>query len=213
MELEIQASCMNLLSDLSKWRTLKVLTDEDVKEDLLKLSLPAERLKVPTFLDHPPAFLSNGFYGNLLNEYRAAVIFVTFIHSPLVGAPSSFDDLRYSYAVDCCRSISATGVTVYPVPMVRILQLSGLAFAIPGHYARERAWVHEMLDKLTARGVIGGNKVKEMLEMVWASANFWRYEDIARYMQTADALELMKLEELQCYDICEDLCEDLGEYS
>ena len=79
--------------------------------------------------------------------------------------------------------------------MVRILQLAGLVFSNRIDFQRECSWIEEQLDKVSERGVVGANKVKEMLKIVWRSEFEWSYEDTERWMQSADDLEQLELEE------------------
>ena len=194
-ETNIQIQCMNLLADFSVWRRRKVFLEEDSLEELLQQHRPAA--PVQTFLHHPPLPMRNTFYANLLNEFRLAVMFVTFIASPRVGGHSLFDAVRKSHAIDCCRSMAATGVSKFPVALVRILQLAGLVFADPPQSSAECAWILEQLDKLIARGVLGALRVKEMLGVVWESPRIWTYEETERIMLNADDLEALATEECQ----------------
>ena len=191
----IQTECTNLLADFSVWRRRRVFLEEDSLEELLQQHRPSA--PVQTFLHHPPLPMKNTFYANLLNEYRIAVMFVTFIASPQVGGHSLLDAVRKSHAVDCCRSMAATGVSKFPVSMVRILQLAGLVFADPTESPAECAWILEQLDKLIARGVLGALRVKEMLGVVWKSPGIWTFAETERIMQNADDLEALAMEECQ----------------
>ena len=189
---EIHESCVALLNDFAKWRCRKVFLEEDAKEEFLEnINHPsATAAKVETFLHYEPMKCQNPFYANLLNEYRCAVMFVTFIASPQIGYPSLFDTVRKLHAIDSCRSISATGVQKFPIPMVRVLQLAGLVFSDSRQFREECGWIEQQLDRIAKRGVQAAGRVKEMLGIVWNSSHPWSYEDTELAMQNADDLEL-----------------------
>jgi hypothetical protein len=193
---EIHEECMTLLHDFSMWRTRRVCLDEDFKETRVII---ADEEKM--FLGHPPLVEANPFYAYLLNEYRCAVLFVTFIASPFIGRASPYDDLRKIHAIDSCRSLSAMGEDSFPVPLVRILQLPGLVFANSMEYPEECAWIVGQLDRVSERGVIGAMKVKEMLKVVWGSGQSWTYEATERLMQNADVVERFELEEIYDHEM------------
>jgi hypothetical protein len=192
-ESQIQESATALLNDFVDWRSRKLFQEEDAVEELVGTYRPGG---FETFLNHPPMTYRNRFYANLLNEFRCAVLFVTFIVSPVIGQHSPYDAGRKTHAIDSCRSMSATGVSKFPLQMVRILQLAGLVFADLTKYPEECAWIERQLDKVSGRGVQAASKVKEMLNVVWHSTYPWTYEDTERVMQNADELEQLELEEV-----------------
>jgi hypothetical protein len=175
-ELEIQEECTKLLDDFAVWRDRKVFTDQDADS-------PGFESTDGTFLGYPPLIVRDPFYAGLLNEYRCAVIFVTFIASPTVGRSSPYDTLRTTHAIGTCRLLKTMGASSFPVPLVRILQLVGLAFANSTEYPEECAWIEEQLEIVAHRGIIGSNKVKEMLKVVWQNLQQWTYESTEQLMQ------------------------------
>jgi Fungal specific transcription factor domain len=189
----IHIACANLLNEFTKWRSQKLFMDEDSLEDFTNLYTGIN--DVGRFLDHPPMLYRNKFYANLLNEFRCAVVFVTFVASPVIGADTPFEEIRRINAIDACRSIAATGVSKFPIPMLRILQLVGLVFANPIVYPQECAWVVEWLEKVYNRGVMGAKRVKEMLQTVWNSTQPWTYEETERVLQSPEDLEQLDEEE------------------
>lgn len=196
----IQRACSALIDELTTWRGRKVFLEEDARLEMRKLlSTDGQLDEEGTFLGYPRMNCGNAFYESLLNEYRSAVLFVTFIAAPLINHSSPYTPLRFLHAIECCRSIAATGQTSFPVPMVRILQLAGLVFSHPDEFSRERSWIEEQLDKVSERGVVGANKVKEMLQAVWRSEFEWSYGDTERWMKSEDDLEQLELEE-EVYD-------------
>lgn len=192
-EYQVQDDCTSLLNDFVNWRSQKLFQEEDIIEESTTTRRPGG---VETFLNYPPMIYRNRFYANLINEYRCAVLFVTFIASPMIGEPCPYDAVRKIHAIDSCRSMSATGVSKYPLPMVRILQLAGLVFADLAMYSEECAWIERQLDKVSGRGIQGASKVKEMLNVVWHSTYPWTYEETESLMQNADELEQFQLEEV-----------------
>jgi hypothetical protein len=193
-EIEIQTQVMTLLNDFSTWRGRKLFLEEDELEKLVETYRPS--LNLETFLDYPSMSIRNAFYANLLNEYRCAVLFITFIAYPLIGQISPFETLRQFHAIDCCRSIGATGINKFPVPMVRILQLAGLVFADKARFQDECDWIETKLDEIAERGMQAAKRVKEMLGIVWNSAYPWTYEETERVMQSPGDLEQLDLEEM-----------------
>jgi hypothetical protein len=198
-EEDIQLACATLIQDFTVWRGRAVFLEEDAKIDLqefLQLSQDGTGCDEGSrFLGFPSMNCRNAFYASLLNEYRCAVLFITFIAYPLVGQVSPFDEIRKVHAIDSCRSIGSMGEMAFPVPMVRILQLAGLVFAKSAEYPDECSWIETQLDHVSQRGVMGANKVKEMLQVVWKSTDSWTYEDTERVMQSKDDLEQLWLEE------------------
>jgi hypothetical protein len=196
-EEDIQLCCAALLDDFTKWRARKVFLEEDERDSLERFWHP-ELFVDPRhrFLDHQPLINRNSFYACLLNEYRSAVLFVTFIASPVIGVPCVYDDLRMLHAIDSCRSVGAMGATSLPVPLVRVLQLAGLVFASRRRYPAECTWIEKELDKLKDRGVIGADKVKEMLQLVWTGEHTWRYEETERMIQNEEDLAIIGSEEM-----------------
>jgi hypothetical protein len=193
-EQQIQSSVTALLNDFATWRQRKVLLDEDTSEEFLERHSSSS--PVETFLDHPPMSCRNAFYASLLNEYRCAIMFITYIASPQIGQTSPYDTVRRMHAIDSCRCMSATGVTNFPMPMIRILQLAGLVFADPREFPEECAWIERQLDRVSERGVQAAGKVKEMLGIVWNSTASWTYEETERIMQNEDDLEQLEMEEV-----------------
>ena len=195
-ESAIQDECTRLLDDFTTWRSRKVMVEEDALEQLVELYRdgPSSESSVGTFLHHPPMHIRNRFYTNLLNEFRASVLFITFIASPMITLSSVYDEVRKRQAIDLCRCIAATGVTLYPMPMVRNLQLAGLVFYDPVEYPEECTWIEWQLQMVADRGVQAASRVKEMLLVVWNSMYPWTYEDTERLMQNEDDLEQLDRE-------------------
>ena len=193
-ENEIQRQCTNSLDDLSTWRTRKIFIEQDALDEIIEKQRPSTNTE--RFLNYPPMKYRNSFYANLLNEYRCAVMFVTFIASPLVGRPSPFDTVRNIHAINSCQSISATGVSKFPMSIVRILQLVGLVYADPVKFPEECGWIKQQLDRVSNRGIQAASRVKEMLGTVWESTNNWTYEETERAMQNGDDLEQLVSEEV-----------------
>ena len=195
-EQKIDLACKALLDDFTKWRLREIFLLEDQKDSLQRFWHP-ELLIDPqkSFLGHQPLITGNAFYACMLNEYRSAVLFVTFIASPVIGAPSAYDGIRMSHAIDACRCVGAMGETSLPVPLVRILQLAGLVFATRERYPAECAWIEGQLDILKDRGVVGADKVKEMLQVVWKNERTWRYDETERMIQNEEDLAAIGAEE------------------
>jgi hypothetical protein len=198
MEDEIQGLCTSLIQDFTTWRQRSVFLEEDAKLELQELMQGGDGcgLQGNRFLGFPSMRGGNGFYASLLNEYRCAVLFITFIASPLIGQPSPFDEIRKFHAIDSCRSIASSGETLFPVPMVRMLQLAGLVFAKECEYPDECEWILKQLDHVSKRGIMGAQRVKEMLQVVWKSTYPPTYEETERVMQNEDDLEQLGLEEV-----------------
>ena len=101
-ENEILEQCTNLLDDFSTWRTRKIFVEQDALDEISEERNPSTNTE--QFLNYPPLTCRNLFYANLLKEYRCAVMFVTFIASPLLGQPCSlrqqFENLTPSILVD-----------------------------------------------------------------------------------------------------------------
>ena len=196
----IQRACAALIDEMTMWRGRQVFIEEDAKLEMQELlhsecQLPGdEASQEGTFLRYPRMNTGNAFYESLLNEFRSAVLFVTFIASPRINHPNQYTQLRLLHAIDICRSIAASGQSSFPVPMVRFLQLAGLVFGNRQEFPEECSWIEDQLDKVSERGVIGANKVKEMLHIVWTSEFEWSYEDTERWMQSEDDLEQLELE-------------------
>ena len=193
-EYGIQEQCANLLDDFSTWRKRKIFLEQDALDEAIKNDF--QSTSTERFLNYPPMNYRNLFYTNLLNEYRCAAMFVTFIGSPLIGQPSPFDAVRIFHAIDSCRVISATGVHKFPIPIVRTLQMVGLVFADPVKFPEECAWIERQLDGVSNRGVEPATRVKEMLKIVWGSPYPWLFEETERVMQNGDDLEQLALQEV-----------------
>ena len=191
---EIQIQCTKLLDDFSTWRRRKIFLEQDALDEINEQYCPSTT-NSEQFLNYPPMKCPNSFYANLLNEYRCAVMFVTFIASPRIGQSYPFDTVRKIHAVDSCRSISATGVGTFPVSVIRILQLVGLVFSDPIKFPDECAWIEQQLDRVSNRGVQAATRVNEMLQIVWGSTYPWTYVETEQVMQNADDLEQLTLEE------------------
>lgn len=196
----IQRACAALIDELTTWRGRRIFLEEDARLDMEELLSTncEQQMGGERFLEYPRMNCGNAFYESLLNEYRSAVLFVTFIAYPFLRHPNQYTQLRLLHAVDICRSIAASGQTSFPVPMVRILQLAGLVFANRSQFERACDWIEEQLGLVAERGVVGANKVKEMLRLVWRSGREfeWTYEDTERWMQSEDDLEQLEVEEV-----------------
>ena len=198
----IQRACAALIDEMTMWRRRQVFLEEDAKLEMQEFLHPEcqlpgdETSQEGTFLRCPRMNTGNAFYESLLNEYRSAVLFVTFIAFPRINQPSQYTQLRLLHAIDICRSIAVSGQSSFPVPMVRFLQLAGLVFGNRQEFPDECSWIEEQLDKVSERGVIGANKVKEMLHIVWTSEFEWSYEDTERWMKSEDDLEQLELEKV-----------------
>lgn len=195
LEEGIQIACAALLEEFAEWRQRRLFIEEDEKDALEDLWQPDTNV-MPTFLDYPPLVNRNSFYACLLNEYRSAVLFVTFIAYPVIGVSCVYDDMRMTQAVELCRAVGTMGDTLLPVPLVRVLQLAGLVFASRTRYPPECEWIEDQLDILKYRGVAGADKVKEMLQLVWTSSHPWLYEETERMMQNEEDLAILGGEEL-----------------
>jgi Fungal specific transcription factor domain len=200
-EAMIQRACAALIDEMTTWRERRVFVEEEAQLEMQELLNPEcqlsgdESSQEGTFLRYPRMNTGNAFYESLLNEYRSAVLFVTFIASPRINHRSQYTQLRLLHAIDICRSLAVSGQSSFPVPMVRFLQLAGLVFGNRQEFPEQCSWIEDQLDKVSGRGVIGANKVKEMLQIVWTSEFQWSYDDTERWMQSEDDLEQLELEE------------------
>jgi hypothetical protein len=196
-EEQIFNACAALLDDFTEWRRRELFLEEDEKDSLQRFLHP-ELLANPAyaFLNYQPLINRNQFYACLLNEFRSALLFVTFIACPIIGKQCKYDGLRMTHAIDSCRSVGALGEISLPVPLVRILQLAGLVFARRERYPKECAWIENQLDILSQRSVIGADKVKEMLQVVWKNNRTWRYEETERMIQNEEDLAAISAEDI-----------------
>ena len=192
-EVAIQEQCSQLLNDFTTWRAQKLMVEEEALEELVELYLPSEW--VGKFVGHPPMIIRNRFYMHLLNEFRAAALFITFVSFPVIATPSPYDDVRRRQAIDLCRSIAATGISRFTVPTLRVLQLAGLVFYDPIEYPEECAWIESHLQQVEDRGLSAAARVKGMLHVVWHSTFPWTYQDTERLMQNEDDLDQWDREE------------------
>ena len=188
----ILEQCAQLLNDFTVWRARKVMVEEEALEELVERLRPSK--STGTFVGHPPMNTRNRFYANLWNEFRASVLFITFIASPVIANPSPYDDVRRRQAIDLCRSIAATGISLFPMPIVRTLQLAGLVFYDPVENPEECMWIEDQLQQVADRGILAASRVKEMLLVVWNSTFLWTYDDTERLMQNEDDLDQLDQE-------------------
>jgi hypothetical protein len=131
MEEQIQKSVQSLREHHRQWSCREVVMTAEAIEQSGQLG------DVPTltdaFLSHPPLNVTNPFYANLLNHFRAVEIVVSLIARPIWSPP---DRNRFSCAVDICRTHAALGHQPNKVSAGAMWQIyfAGVAFAGPEVY-------------------------------------------------------------------------------
>jgi hypothetical protein len=104
------ASLVELLNnEVRVWRNRPIIQMADKLEKIPydSSTFPEDSTWTETFLHYPPLRIRNPFYANLINQWRALSIYVSFILDPTIGRGSC--PIRFGYAVDICRTIAAVG--------------------------------------------------------------------------------------------------------
>ena len=150
-ELIIAHGADELTSDLGNWRTRRVVQNAELTEQIAFHKLTPEQQSMDDvphrFLHYRPLHIENPFYALLLNQYRAAQLYISLIIHPEQG-PQPPD--RFECAVDICRTHAA--LTSLPqkdtimTTEIWALYLSGFAFG--RSYPMECGWIKEQLAEI-----------------------------------------------------------------
>ena len=150
-ELIIAHGADELTSDLGNWRVRRIIQNAELTEQIAFHKLTPEEQAmddVPNrFLHYRPLHIENPFYALLLNQYRAAQLYISLIIHPEQG-PQPPD--RFECAVDICRTHAA--LTSRPqkdtimTTEIWALYLSGFAFG--RSYPMECGWINEQLAEI-----------------------------------------------------------------
>jgi Fungal specific transcription factor domain len=150
-ELIIAHGADELTSDLGNWRTRRIVQNAELTEQIAFHKLTPEQQSMDDvpyqFLHYRPLHIENPFYALLLNQYRAAQLYISLIIHPEQG-PQPPD--RFECAVDICRTHAA--LTSLPqkdtimTTEIWALYLSGFAFG--RSYPMECGWIKEQLAEI-----------------------------------------------------------------
>jgi len=150
-ELIIAHGADELTSDLGNWRTRRIIQNAELTEQIAFQKLAPEKQSMDDvshrFLHYRPLHIENAFYALLLNQYRAAQLYISLIIHPEQG-PQPPD--RFECAVDICRTHAA--LTALPqkdtimTTEIWALYLSGFAFG--RSYPMECGWIKEQLAEI-----------------------------------------------------------------
>jgi hypothetical protein len=150
-ELIIAHGADELTGDLGNWRTRRIIQNAELTERIAFQKLTPEQQSMDDvsrrFLHYRPLHIENPFYALLLNQYRAAQLYISLIIHPEQG-PQPPD--RFECAVDICRTHAA--LTALPqkdtimTTEIWALYLSGFAFG--RSYPMECGWIKEQLAEI-----------------------------------------------------------------
>jgi hypothetical protein len=150
-ELIIAHGADELTSDLVAWRTKRIIQNADLAEHIAFHKLTSEQQTMDDtpsrFLHYRPVHIENPFYALLLNQHRAAQLYISLIIHPEQG-PQPPD--RFECAVDICRTHAA--LASFPpkdtimTSEIWALYLAGLAFG--RSYPMECGWIKEQLAEI-----------------------------------------------------------------
>jgi len=150
-ELIIAHGADELTSDLGNWRTRRIVQNAELTEQIAFHKMTPEQQSMDDaphrFLHYRPLHIENPFYASLLNQYRAAQLYISLIIHPEQG-PQPPD--RFECAVDICRTHAA--LTSLPpkdtimTTEIWALYLSGFAFG--RSYPMECGWIKEQLAEI-----------------------------------------------------------------
>lgn len=150
-ELIIAHGADELTSDLTNWRIRRIIQNAELTEKIAFQKLTPEQQSMDDvshrFLHYRPLHIENPFYALLLNQYRAAQLYISLIIHPEQG-PQPPD--RFECGVDICRTHAA--VTALPkkdtimTTEIWALYLSGFAFG--RSYPMECGWIKDQLAEI-----------------------------------------------------------------
>jgi hypothetical protein len=138
----IEATVLSLVGllegELANWRQRAVVrTAEWAEQNIIRRdSLISTRL----FLEYPVYHVSDSFFANLLNAWRAMSIYISLILDPTIGPSCQY---RFDLAVDICRVFAtlAEDRSNSASSKVWILFLAGVAFGGPNRSPGEAKWI------------------------------------------------------------------------
>ena len=150
-ELIVAHGTEELTSDLVDWRTKPIIVNADLAEHIAFHKLTPEQQTMDDtpsrFLHYRPLHIENPFYALLINQYRAAQLYVSLIIHPEQG-PQPPD--RFECAVDICRTHAALASfapkDTIMTTEIWALYLSGFAFG--RSYPMECGWIKEQLAEI-----------------------------------------------------------------
>jgi len=141
------ASLVGILrAEIEAWDQRPLVQAAELEEAAAQLSDPPGE----AFLDYEPLSIYNPFYCNLRNAWHALQIYTSLLQYPRIGP---YPPLRYSHAVEICRTLAALGPTdtsYCEFGKLWVILLSGVTF---GGYRspRETEWVGARMVYITER--------------------------------------------------------------
>ena len=156
-EKSIQAKARELFTSLERWRQLPLImraeTESKVRSDL------SSSLRI---LEYPALTYSDRSLVQLLNEYRAAIIFNSLIVTPKPGPKPNF---RFSQTLNIFRTIHVDGKR--STTDVWVLFIAGMALG-PSN-KREKQWLTQTLESIDKNyGYPSASRAAFGLDRVWA---------------------------------------------
>jgi hypothetical protein len=132
-----------LLAEHAEWKTREIIIEADkIEREANITSNCSDR-----FLDYPPLRTYNTFYGNLLNTWRMAYIWIDLIADPDVW-PEGRDkgSKRYKAAIDICRTYASLGKSdMFPIGKVTTVFLAGVGLGGRRRSPAEIQWLYRFI--------------------------------------------------------------------
>jgi len=140
--IQIRKCIQGLLVEHAQWFQRPIIQQAEAIEKAAN-NPPAEE---KNFLDYPPLRVSDPFYANLLNAWRAIFIFIDLIAVPEIGPVGGKSSKRYLYAVEICRTYASLGRDdFFPIGKLMTVFLMGVALGGKRTSPKEVGWVHDFM--------------------------------------------------------------------
>ena len=130
------------------------------------------------FLDYEPLCISNPFYCNLRNAWRALSIYTSLILNPRIGP---WPRQRFRHAVEICRTLTALGpgdTSYCEFGKLWVILLAGVTFGGPG-LPREKEWISQRMEYITTRFPVNDRRKRNVdkftsyAEICEVEGDFW----------------------------------------
>jgi Fungal specific transcription factor domain len=108
-EFQIQSLCIELEKDLDAWLSRPLVQQVSFEE---QQQPRASGSSAKSFLHYAPLEIHNSAFHNLMNDYRTARLYNSFVANPEIG-PGLFRSERVKYAVEMCRTMVAARIGHY----------------------------------------------------------------------------------------------------
>jgi Fungal specific transcription factor domain len=183
------ASIVELLNnEVQAWRNRPIIQMADNLEQIPydSSTCPEDSASTEIFLHYPLLRIRNPLYVNLLNQWRALSIYISFILDPTIGHGSY--PLRFGYAVDICRTLAALGPDrgQHVSSKIWVMIYTAATFGGLGPARQEAMWLKAKAEEFATYIPVTKIAVDRYMRLCETGNNIW--EELGKVAQRVDIM-------------------------